>query len=190
MTHHRPGQFKEFRLSSFAVDHPTSILVLTFILIVMGIRSYLTVPKESFPEIEIPIVNVRTLYPGVAPKDIENLVSRPIEEELNGISDVKTITSTSIEGYSNITVEFNTGVNLSEALQKVRERVDLARPDLPDAAEDPIIAEINFAEFPIMQVNVSAPYDLVRLREVAEDLQDRVEQIPSVLEVRDRKSVV
>ena len=177
------GRFKEFRLTSFAVDHPTSIVVLTVILIITGVSSYLSVPKESAPEIVVPNIIVNTIYPGVAPRDIETLITRPLEEDLNTIADVKTITSTSIEGYSSINVEFDAGVDMEEALQQVREKVDLAKPELPAAADEPGIFEINFAEFPIMQVNISGPYSLVRLRDVAEDLQDRLEHIPSVLEV-------
>ena len=184
MSHHKKGVFKHFSISSFAVDHPTSVLVMTMIVILMGIRSYITVPKESFPEIVFPNVVVNTIYPGVAPKDIETLITRPIEDELNGISDVKTITSVSVEGYSSITVEFDPSVDITEALQQVREKVDIAKPEIPTAAEEPQIFEINFSDFPIMQVNVAGSYDLVRLREVAEDLQDRLELIPSVLEVR------
>ena len=176
--------FKEFRLTSYAVDHPTSIVVLTMILIILGLTSYLRVPKESNPEIVIPMIIVNTIYPGVAAKDIETLVTQPLEDDLNTIGDVKTITSTSVEGYSSITVEFNAGLDMDEALQQVREKVDLAKPDLPPAAEEPMILEINFSEFPILQVNISGSYSLVRLRDVAEDLQDELETIPSVLEVR------
>jgi multidrug efflux pump len=177
-------KFREFRLTSFAVDHPTLVMVLAGIVLVLGLVSYVTVPKESSPEIVVPNIFVHTIYPGVAPKDIETLISRPIEEELNTIGDVKHVTSVSTEGVSSINVEFEAGVDMEAALAKVREKVDIAKPDLPEAAEDPQIVEINFAEFPIMQVNVSGPYSLVRLREVAEDLQDELEQIPSVLEVQ------
>ena len=176
-------KYREFGLTSFAVDHPTMIMVLTGIIFLLGLASYIRIPKESSPEIVVPNIIVNTIYPGVAPKDIETLLTRPLEEELNTIGDVKTITSISTEGYSSINVEFDAGVDMDEALQRVREKVDIAKPELPDAAEEPQIFEINFAQFPIMQVNVSGPYSLVRLREVAEDLQDELEQIPSVLEV-------
>jgi multidrug efflux pump subunit AcrB len=171
-------------LTSFAIEHPTSVVVMAVLIALMGLRSYITVPKESFPEIVFPTIVISTLYPGVAPEDIETLITRPIEEELNGITDIETIQSISVEGYSSITAEFDVGVDITEALQKVREKVDLALPEIPAAAEDPTITEINFAEFPIIQVNVAADYGLVRLREVAEDLQDRLELVPSILEAR------
>ncbi len=177
------GRYKEFWLTSFAVDHPTSVLVFTLIIIIAGFISYMRVPKEAAPEITIPIVAVNTIYPGVAPGDVETLITRELEDELNQIGDVKEITSTSVEGYSSIIVEFEAGMDMTEALQLVREKVDIAKPDLPPAAEEPMIIEFNFAEWPIMQVNVSGEYSLVRLKRLAEDIQDRLEQIPTVLEV-------
>jgi multidrug efflux pump subunit AcrB len=181
---HRDGrEFKEFRPTSFAVEHPTSVLVLTAIILIAGLYSYLTVPKEAQPDIEIPNIVVNTVYPGVSPSDIESLISRPIEEEINKISDVKTLRSTSVEGYSSINVEFEVGVDMTEALQKVREKVDIAKPELPEAAEEPTILEFSFENFPILQVNLAGDYSLVRLKKLAEDMQDRIEQIPSVLDV-------
>ncbi len=176
-------KFKQFWLTSFSIDHPTTVLVMTFLVIIMGFVSYRRVPKESFPEIVIPNIVVNTVAPGFAPKDVESLITRIIEEDLNTINDVKDITSVSVEGYSSIVVEFDSDIDMTEALQQVREKVDLAKPDLPEDAEEPGIFEINLSEFPIMAVNVAGPYGLVRLREVAEDLQDELEQIPSVLEV-------
>ena len=174
-------RYKEFRPTSFAVEHRTSIMVLLFIITLMGAISYRSTPKESFPEIAIPIVAINTIYPGVSPADVESQVTRVLEEELSTISDIDELTSTSVEGHSSITAQFGTAVNLDEALQKVREKVDLAKPDLPDDAEDPTIVEINFSEIPIMQVNLSGDYGLVRLKELAEDLQDEIEAIPAIL---------
>jgi len=174
---------KEFWLSSFSLDNRISVLVIVFLVTVMGIASYLAIPKEAQPDITIPNILVITTYPGVAPEDMESLVTRKLEDELSNISDIKEMTSTSAEGYSNVNLEFSSGVDINEALQKVREKVDLAKPELPDDAEDPIIQEINVSEFPIMQINVSGEYSMVELKQVAEDLQDRLESIPSVLEV-------
>jgi multidrug efflux pump len=177
------GERKEFRLTSFSIDNRISVLVLVFLIAIMGIQSYLTIPKEAQPDITIPNVIVVTTYPGVSPVDMETLVTRKLEEELSTISDIKQMTSTTMEGYSSINVEFNTDVNIDEALQKVREKVDLAKPELPADADDPVIQEINVSEFPIMQVNVSGTYGLEDLKVVAENLQERLESIPQVLEV-------
>lgn len=173
--------FKEFGPTSFAIEHRTSVLVLLFIITVMGALSYQATPKESFPELPIPIIAVNTMYPGVSPADVESQVTRVLEEDLATISDIQVLTSTSVEGYSSIVAEFGTSINLDEALQKVREKVDLAKPDLPTDAEDPSILEFNFSEVPIMQVNLSGEYGLVRLKEIGEELQDRLEQVPNVL---------
>jgi multidrug efflux pump subunit AcrB len=175
---------REFKPTTFAVRQRTSTLVLMVLVTLLGIGSYLSIPKEANPEITIPIISISTVYPGVAPKDMETLVTRVIEEDLNTIPEIKELTSTSVEGYSNIIAEFDIKMDMAEALQKVRERVDLAKPDLPQDAKDPIISEFNLSEFPIMQVNISGEYDLVRLKEVAEEVQEKLEQIPSLLEVR------
>jgi multidrug efflux pump subunit AcrB len=174
-------RYKEFAPTSFAVEHRTSMLVLLAIIALLGAYAYATTPKESFPEIAIPIVAVNTMYPGVSPADMESQVTRVLEKELSTISEVDEMTSTSVEGYSSVVVTFGTSVNLAEALQKVREKVDLAKRDLPQDAEDPSIMEFNFSEIPILQVNLAGEYGLVRLKELGEQMQDRFEQIPSVL---------
>ena len=174
---------KEFWLSTFSIDNRISVLVLIMLVAVLGVVSYITIPKESFPNITVPNIFVVTIYPGVSPEDMESLITRKLEDELSNISDVKTMTSTSSEGYSNINLEFNTGIDIDEALQKVREKVDLAKPELPEDAEDPTIQEVNLSEFPIMQVNLSGDYSLDILKEIAEDLQEDIEAVPSVLGV-------
>jgi multidrug efflux pump subunit AcrB len=173
--------FKEFGPTSFAIEHRTSVLVLLLIIAIMGALSYRATPKESFPEMAIPMIAINTMYPGVSPADVESQITRVLEEDLSTISDIVTLTSTSVEGYSSIVAEFDAGMNLDEALQSVREKVDLAKPDLPTDAEEPTIVEFNFSEVPIMQVNLSGEYGLVRLKEIAEDLQDRLETIPALL---------
>lgn len=174
---------KGFWLSSFSIDNRITVLLITVLIAVIGIRSYLSIPKEAQPDITIPTVMVITTYPGVSPEDMESLITRPLEDEIGNISDIKEMNSTSSEGYSNITVEFTTDMDMNKALQEVREKVDLGKNELPQDVEDPIIQEINFSEFPIMQVNVSGRYGMDQLKQIGEDLQDQMESIPSVLEV-------
>jgi multidrug efflux pump len=180
---HHKGEYRQFALTNFALKHRVSTMVLLVLIALMGVISYSRVPKEASPEITIPLIAVNVMYPGVAPNDMETLVARPIEEELNAIADIKELSSTSVEGYTSIIAEFENGMDMDDALQKVREKVDLAKPELPTDAEEPMVLEFNLSEFPIMQVNISGPYGLERLKEVAEDVQDRLEQIPSLLEV-------
>lgn len=177
------GKRKEFWLSSFSIKNRVSVLVLTVLIGIMGVVSYITIPKESFPNITVPNIFVITVYPGVSPEDMESLVTRKLEDELSNISEIKEMTSTSSEGYSNINLEFDTGIDIEDALQKVREKVDLAKPELPEDAEDPVIQEVNLSEFPIMQINLSGDYSLSILKELAEDLQDKIESVPTVLGV-------
>jgi multidrug efflux pump len=175
---------RNFRLTTFAVHHPTSMLVLLAIIGILGFVSYASIPKEARPEIVIPIVAVNTSYPGVSPNDIETLITRKIEEEVNTIPEIKELTSTSVEGYSSVVAEFHTGMNMEEALRKVREKVDRARPKLPADANEPTVLEFNLSEIPIMQVNISGEYGLVQLKDVAEDLKERLEQLPAISEVQ------
>jgi len=175
--------FKEFALTSLAVDSSTSVVVLFAFVTVAGLVSYRAIPKESFPETEIPYVLVNTMYPGVSPADVESLVTRKLEDELKTIPDIKELTSTSVAGYSSVSAEFETSMNMSEALLKVRGKVDLARPELPSDAEDPFIMELSMSDAPVMQVNIAGGYGLVRLKELGEELQERIESIPAVLRV-------
>ena len=158
-------------------------MVLVALVAIMGILSYLTIPKESFPNITVPNIFVVTLYPGVSPEDMESLVTRKLEDELGNISEIKKMTSTSTEGYSSVVLEFDTGIDIEEALEKVREKVDLAKVELPEDAEEPLVQEVNLSEFPIMQINLSGDYDLEILKNIAENLQDKIEAIPTVLGV-------
>ena len=174
---------KEFWLSTFAINNRISVMVLVALVAIMGTVSYLTIPKESFPNITVPNIFVVTLYPGVSPEDMESLVTRKLEDELGNISEIKEMTSTSTEGYSSVVLEFDTGIDIEEALQKVREKVDLAKVELPEDAEEPLVQEVNLSEFPIMQINLSGDYDLEILKDIAEDLQDKIEAIPTVLGV-------
>ena len=171
------------KLTEITLKNRTAIIVLTAILVIAGAYSYSTIPKESNPAIEIPIFIVNTIYPGISPSDMESLVTQPIERELQGINGVKDIRSTTTESFSSVIVEFDLDVPINEASQRVRERVDLARTDLPPDAEDPFIIEIDLDDFPIMTINLSADYPLSRLTEVAERLEDAVEGLSGIREV-------
>jgi CzcA family heavy metal efflux pump len=169
------------RLSNFAVDNRVAVYILIAIIVLVGWRSYIGLPREAAPDITIPLVIITTPYIGVSPSDIEGLVTQPLERALKGLKDVKQITSASKEGLSTIQVEFNTGIDIDEALRRVRDKVSSTRGDLPSDILDPVVSEINFSEFPIMYVNIGGELGLARLRMVGKDLQDRIEAIPGVL---------
>ncbi len=170
-------------VTNLAIKYRTSVVVLLILLVLGGFVSYLTIPKEANPSIEIPNIVVTTIYPGASPDDIESLITQKIELEVNGVSGIKELRSTSTEGVSTLIVEFEPDIEMDDAYQKVRDKVDVAKAELPSEAEEPIVSEINLSEEPIMSINLGAKYGLARLKDVAEDLQDELEGIPSVLEV-------
>lgn len=172
------------KITDVAVDNRTSIFILVIIITIFGISSYSSLPREASPDVQIPLVIVSTPYFGVSPEDIESLITQPLEKEINTISEVKKLTSASYEGYSLIQVEFESGYDIDDALQKVRDKVEKAEPELPSDVEKPEIIEINISEFPIMTYNISGPIGLVKLKDIADDLKDEIENIEGVLEVK------
>lgn len=176
--------FKEFFATSWAIDNKASIYVLTIFITALGLLTYFSIPKEQFPEIVVPTIIVSTAYPGTSPEDMENLVTRPIEKEIKSLADIKSITSNSMQDYSSIVVEFNPGLEVTEAKQRVRDAVDKAKSNLPtNLPADPSIQEFDISEIPIMNINLSGNYDLQRLKKYAEEAQDLIETLPQVTRV-------
>jgi len=171
------------RFIDLCLRHRSTVFFLTVGALVLGLFSYTTLPRESSPDISVPVIIVYTLYPGASPADIESQITRPVERELKGIEGLDELTSTSQESASVVTVEFVSGTDIDDALQKVRDRVDRAEVDFPEDAEEPLLQEINFSDIPILQVNLSGDVGPVVLKRLAEDLEDRLEGIPGVLRV-------
>ena len=122
---------KKFWLSSWAIDNRTAVYILTVILCLTGLMAYNALPKENFPEIELPQIIVQTVYPGTSPENMENLVTKPIEKEVKNLTGIKKVTSNSFQDFSVVIVEFNTGVEIKDAKQEVKDAVDKARTELP-----------------------------------------------------------
>jgi multidrug efflux pump len=177
-------RFKFFKPTNWAIDNKTSMYVLTVILILLGISSYISLPKEQFPDIVVPTIMVSTVYPGSSPANMESLVTRPIEKQIKGLTGIKKITSSSVQDFSSIAVEFNAGENIADSKQKVKDAVDKARQDLPsDLPNEPTVQEINFSDFPIMNINLSGDISLPKLKDYAKNMKDRLEEIPEVTRV-------
>ncbi|ELR72354.1 RND multidrug efflux transporter [Fulvivirga imtechensis AK7] len=178
---------KAFGLTTFSLKNRNTVFFLLFLIVVMGISSYINLPKDSYPEVEQPMVYVGTSYPGNSPVDIENLITRPLEKEINDISEIDNIKSTSVQDYSTIIVEFQPDMEIEEALRKVKDAVDKAKAELPsDLDKDPNVFEMDFSEMPIMNINLSGNYSLEELENIAEDLQDELEKIREISSVEIR----
>src|SRR5690625_1932057 len=171
-------------ITNWSIRHSVTIFVFMVILAVTGWRSYQALPREAQPDVTIPYVMVNVPYIGVSPEDIETLIIDELEEEFERLKDVEEIRSTAADGMAMITIEFKAGVDMDTALSNVRERVDLAKPELPDDAEDPIITEISFSDFPIMNITLSGDIDLVELKRVATLLKDDVNRVKGILDAR------
>lgn len=172
-------------VNHLALRRQATVLALMIFIVLAGLYCYITLPRESFPDITIPYIFVTTTYEGVAPEDMEKLITIPIERKLKGLSDVEEIRSTSAEGLSTVAVKFLPKVDIDDALQKVRDKVDLAKSDLPaDLPDDPVITEVNLADIPVIRVVLSGPFSLRRLKTFADELQDRIESVKGVLEAR------
>jgi multidrug efflux pump subunit AcrB len=178
-------KFKEFFATSWAIDNKISVYVLVFIISVFGIINYYTIPKEQIPEIVIPMINVNTMYQGTSPSDMENLVTRPLEKNLKSISGVKKITSRSVQNFSAIIVEFNTGIEIKDAKQRVKDAVDKTKNDLPSDPSfyEPSVMEIDLSEIPIQYINLSGDIPLDRLKKYADDMKDRIEGLKEITRV-------
>ena len=169
------------KLTDIAVKNRTSIGVLVAIIVLFGAYSYVALPRESAPDVPTPYILITTTYEGVAPEDVESAVTLKIEKKLAGLKGMKEITSASAEGFSLIMAEFMPDVNVDDALQRVKDKVDQARGELPQDVKEPVVTEINIAEFPIMIVNISGGISPVTLKMIADDLRDAFEEIPGVL---------
>ncbi|MGB3005152.1 MAG: efflux RND transporter permease subunit [Chitinophagaceae bacterium] len=176
-------KIKEFKPTSWAIDNRVAVYILAIIISLIGFTQFVTLPKEQFPDIVVPTISVTTIYAGNSAKDIENLVTQPIEKQLKGISGAKVnkIQSISQADYSLIVVEFDTDVKTDIAKRKVEDAIDKAASDLPnDLTSAPNVQEFSFSEIPIMFVNLSGDYDGVQLKKYADKMQDRIESLSEV----------
>ena len=177
---------REFKLTTLALKNRNTVYLLLAIIFGFGIFSYRSLPKELFPEIVWPQILVQTVYFGNSPVDIENLVTRPIEKELEGVRGLKEITSISAQDASMIFVEFNTDVEIEDAKTRVKDAVDRSKSELPPEGDDfpgPIVFDIDFSEFPIININLSGDYSIEELKGYAEYLEDELEEVREVSKV-------
>lgn len=177
------NKIKEFGPTTWAIKNKTTMYLVMLFVTIMGVYQFATLPKEQFPDIVIPNIIVQTVYVGNSPKDIENLVTKPIEKQIKAISGVKIekVTSTSQQDFSAIVVEFNANIKIDVALQKVKDAVDKAKQDLPtNLTQEPKVMDINLSDMPIMYVNLSGNYDQMKLKKYADIVKDHLEELKQI----------
>lgn len=170
-----------------------TIILILFLLLVAGIVSYLRMPKEANPDIPIPFISVTMILAGISPEDAERLLLKPMEKELRNVEGLKELTSNAYEGCGKVVLEFQAGFDSDKAMDRVREKVDLARPNLPDSVEEPVIKEINLSHVPVLVVGLSSDIEQRSLMKIAKQLKDRLKMEPQILEVNiigDREEVI
>ncbi len=176
--------YKRFKLTEWCIENKTSVYFMMILISIGGLFTYLNLPKENFPDIVLPTFYIQTIQRSTSPSDMENLITKLIEKEVKSVNGVKKITSSSLENFSIVIVEFKSGISIPVAKQRVKDAVDRARPDLPNTLDqEPQIQEVELSEIPIMQVNVSGNYQLSKLKEYAEDLEDAIEELPEIRRV-------
>ena len=151
-------------------------------ILAVGAYAYVSIPKESSPEIPIPFVYVFTTLDGIPPEDAERLLVEPMETEFGALTGLKKMEASASEGYASVLLEFEPGGDVDEALDRVREVADRAAPELPEDASEPVVVETNTALFPILTAILSGPVPERTLNRIADELQDRIEAVPGVLE--------
>lgn len=176
-----------------ALSRSRTVILTLILLLVTGAITYQNIPKESDPDINIPIIYVSMTHEGISPEDAERLLLRPMEKDLNSIDGVEKMTSNAYQGGASIQLEFDAGFDADQALTDVRDKVDEAKVDLPEETDEPTVSEVNFSLFPVLVVQLSGLVPERTLLRIARDLRDELEAIPSVLEVKiggDREEAV
>ena len=175
---------RDFKLTSWSIDNRTTIFIITILITLAGILSYQAIPKEQFPDVTVPQIFVTTIYPGASPSDMEQLVTKPIEKEVKSLKGVKKITSSSVQDFSNIIVEFDTDQDVAACKELVKDAVDKAKSELPtDLLDDPTVTEFDISEIPIMSVNLAGDFSLDKLKDYADELHDRIEELREITRV-------
>jgi multidrug efflux pump len=168
-------------INAFA-NRPRPVVMFMFLLLIAGAISYYDIPKEAEPDITIPMLYVNIIHEGISPEDAERMLIRPMETQLRTLDGLKEMRATASEGAGVIILEFEAGFDTDQALTDVREKVDLARPELPADSEEPFIQEINLSEFPILVVMLHGDVPERTLVTIGRDLRDKLEGLPGVLD--------
>lgn len=167
-----------------ALARSRTVMMFFVLILIMGTVSYIEIAKESDPDITIPMAYVSVSLDGISPEDADSLLVHPLEKELKGLEGLKELKSTASEGHASIMLEFESGVNIDQAISDTKDKVDRAKSELPDDADEPTVTEINLSTFPVLRVNLSGNVSFATLSRTAKSLQDSIEAIDGVLEAK------
>lgn len=178
------SNFKGFGLTTLSVNNTKTVFLIAIVIVIGGMLAYQSMPKENFPELKIPEIYIGIAKPGSSPKYMSEKISQSIEKEVGGIKLVDEINSNSVHGYTTIRVKFDFKMPVDEALQKVKDAVDQARTksDFPQLPAEPNIFELDPSKMPILNINLRSENASV-LKEVSEDLEKQLEELPEISEV-------
>ena len=168
---------------NFFVSNFRVVVLMILMITAWGLYSFFNLPRESSPEVKIPIAIVTTLYPGASPSDVEQFVTKKIETQLSGLKGLNKLTSNSYNSLSAITVEFNASADIQSSIQLLRNAVDTAKPNISTDAKEPVVTEVSLDDMPVWSISLTGPYDAFTLRKNAEDIQTELEKIPGVRQV-------
>jgi multidrug efflux pump subunit AcrB len=187
----RKGEFLKFlrfdpklrssRIANYLAN-PRLVILILLLVIILGLNAFLTLPRNLNPEVKIPIVLVSTVLPGAGPSDIESLITKPIEDSVNSLEDVKTITSSSLENVSTVTIEFESGVDPEKAKTDVQSSVD-SISDFPEDATTPQVIKLDFENAPIWTFVLTGTTDDASLFKFAKNLKEKLEALPEIDDV-------
>ena len=167
-----------------AFSRAGAVLVAMVMLFAVGVSSYLNIPKEAKPDIDIPVAYVSVSYDGISPEDAERLLVKPLEKQLRSVEGLDKMTSVSAEGYGSVSLEFAAGEDIDKAIADVRKAVDDAKPDLPPDADEPKVVEVSLSLFPVLTAALYGPVPEREMVQAARRIKDRLEALPGILEVR------
>ncbi|MDE2172550.1 MAG: efflux RND transporter permease subunit [Patescibacteria group bacterium] len=168
---------------NFFVSNFRVVLLLILLISAWGLYAFFSLPRESNPEVKIPIAVVTTAFPGASPSDVEQFVTKPIETQISGLKGLDTMTSNSYNSLSAITVQFVASADIESSIQLLRNAVDAAKPNISTDAKDPVVTEVSLDDMPVWSISLTGPYDAFTLRKDAEDIQTELEKIPGIREV-------
>lgn len=171
------------KISSFFIEKYRAVYLIIAAIILLGLQSYITLPREEMPEITLPFVVITTSYTGAAPQEIESQITDEIEGKIKDVDDIESITSTSSNGLSSISVEFKIGTDIDDKVNEITNKISEIQNQLPQDSDSPIVSGFDTSDRSIMTLNISGDYDLIGLKDIAEDIRDEIEKIDGISEV-------